>query len=89
MLPVTEPLPCWIAELRNVCYQYKLVDTSAHVVNLFRYAPTDVVEAIYGGVSGAAYDSSLGQWVVPCESEIDMALQFGFVDIIHSYLCSV
>jgi len=41
-----------------------------------RYAPTDVCQAIYGGVSGAQYESSLGQWVVPCDAEIDMALQF-------------
>ena len=40
-----------------------------------RYAPTDACTAIYGGVSGAQYDSSLGQWVVPCDAEIDMALQ--------------
>ncbi|OAX43499.1 acid protease [Rhizopogon vinicolor AM-OR11-026] len=42
----------------------------------FTYAPTDVCQAIYGGVSGAKYDSSLGQWVVPCDTEIDIALQF-------------
>lgn len=32
-------------------------------------------EAIYGGISDAQYDSTLGQWVVPCDVEIDMALQ--------------
>lgn len=41
-----------------------------------RYAPTDACTAIYGSVSGAQYDSSLGQWVVPCDAEINMALQF-------------
>ncbi|KAH7914358.1 aspartic peptidase domain-containing protein [Hygrophoropsis aurantiaca] len=42
----------------------------------YTYAPTDVCQAIYGGIDGAQYDSSLGQWVVPCSAEIDMALQF-------------
>ncbi|KAH7929443.1 acid protease [Leucogyrophana mollusca] len=41
----------------------------------YTYAPTDVCQAIYGGVAGAQYDSGLGQWVVPCSAEIDMALQ--------------
>lgn len=44
-----------------------------------RYAPTDVCTAIYGGVSGAQYDPSLGQWSVPCDVEIDMALQIEYV----------
>ncbi|KIP12708.1 hypothetical protein PHLGIDRAFT_32641, partial [Phlebiopsis gigantea 11061_1 CR5-6] len=43
----------------------------------YTYAPEDICTAIYGGVSGAKFDSSLGQWVVPCGTEIDMALQFG------------
>ncbi|TFK55700.1 acid protease [Heliocybe sulcata] len=43
----------------------------------YTYAPTDVVSAIYGGVDGAQYDSGLGQWVVPCSAEIDMAIQIG------------
>jgi len=42
----------------------------------YTYAPTDVCESIYGGVSGAQYNSGLGQWTVPCDAEIDMALQF-------------
>lgn len=42
----------------------------------YTYAPTDVCQAIYGGVSGAQYNSGLGQWTVPCDAEIDMALQF-------------
>ncbi|KAI6151926.1 aspartic peptidase domain-containing protein [Pisolithus tinctorius] len=41
----------------------------------YTYAPTDVCTAIYGGVAGAQYDSSIGQWTVPCNAEIDMALQ--------------
>lgn len=47
--------------------------------NTSSYAPTDACAAIYGGVSGAQYDSSLGQWVVPCDAEIDMALQIEYV----------
>ncbi|KAG6814176.1 hypothetical protein H0H92_000852 [Tricholoma furcatifolium] len=43
----------------------------------FTYAPTAICDAIYGGISGASYDASLGQWVVPCDFEIDMALQIG------------
>jgi len=43
----------------------------------FTYVPSDVAQAIYGGVSGAEYNAQLGQWVVPCGAEINMALQFG------------
>ncbi|KAG1768177.1 aspartic peptidase domain-containing protein [Suillus occidentalis] len=43
----------------------------------YTYAPTDVCQSIYGGISGAQYNSGLGQWTVPCDAEIDMALQFG------------
>jgi saccharopepsin len=43
----------------------------------YSYASVDFCNAIYGGVPGARYDSSLLQWVVPCNAEIDMALQFG------------
>ncbi|KIJ70568.1 hypothetical protein HYDPIDRAFT_23662 [Hydnomerulius pinastri MD-312] len=41
----------------------------------YTYAPVDACTAIYGGVPGAQYNPSLGQWVVPCDAEIDMALQ--------------
>lgn len=46
----------------------------------------DIVNAIYGGVSGASYDSSLGYWRVPCAAEIDMALQIGFVSYILIFI---
>ncbi|KAG2086405.1 hypothetical protein BD769DRAFT_1681205 [Suillus cothurnatus] len=39
----------------------------------YTYAPTDVCEAIYSGVSGAQYNSDLGQCTVPYDAEIDMA----------------
>ncbi|KAH9943379.1 acid protease [Epithele typhae] len=43
----------------------------------YTYAPVDICDTIYGRISGAKYDASLGQWVVPCDAEIDIALQFG------------
>ncbi|KAF8222162.1 acid protease [Tricholoma matsutake] len=43
----------------------------------FTYAPKEICAAIYSNVTGAQYDESLGQWVVPCDYEIDMALQIG------------
>jgi hypothetical protein len=51
------------------------------VDTLHRYAPSEVCKAIYGGISGAKYDSSLGQWIVPCDAEIDMALQIKSVHV--------
>ncbi|KAF9259504.1 acid protease [Marasmius fiardii PR-910] len=41
------------------------------------YAPTEICQAIYGDVQGAYLDSALGQWIVPCDAEIDIALQIG------------
>ncbi|KDQ64498.1 hypothetical protein JAAARDRAFT_28127 [Jaapia argillacea MUCL 33604] len=43
----------------------------------YTYASTDVCQAIYGSVPGAQFDTSLGQWVVPCSAEIDIAIQIG------------
>ncbi|KAJ7682806.1 aspartic peptidase domain-containing protein [Mycena polygramma] len=43
----------------------------------YSYAPTAICDAIYGGVPGAQYNASLGQWTVPCDAEVDIALQFG------------
>lgn len=48
-----------------------------------RYAPSEVCEAIYGGVEGAQYDAAGGVWVVPCTAEIDMAIQIGYEDGVH------
>ncbi|KAH7887744.1 aspartic peptidase domain-containing protein [Phlebopus sp. FC_14] len=39
------------------------------------YAPVDACTAIYGGVPGAQFNPTLGQWAVPCDVEIDVALQ--------------
>ncbi|KIY49197.1 acid protease, partial [Fistulina hepatica ATCC 64428] len=41
----------------------------------YTYAPTEICKAIYGDIDGASYDASLGQWIVPCDYEIDIALQ--------------
>ncbi|KAI0660918.1 acid protease [Cubamyces menziesii] len=43
----------------------------------YTYAPKDVCDALYSGVQGAAYNSDLGMWVVPCDAEVDIALQLG------------
>ncbi|KAJ3525367.1 hypothetical protein NM688_g8411 [Phlebia brevispora] len=43
----------------------------------YSYASEDVCTAIYGSVQGASYSADIGQWIVPCDAEIDMALQFG------------
>jgi saccharopepsin len=41
----------------------------------YTYAPPEVCEAIYGGVPGATYDSTAQLWLVPCNQEVDVALQ--------------
>ncbi|KAG5646556.1 hypothetical protein DXG03_002859 [Asterophora parasitica] len=43
----------------------------------FTYAPKAICDAIYGSISGARFDESIGQWIVPCDHEINMALQIG------------
>ncbi|KAH8118676.1 acid protease [Phellopilus nigrolimitatus] len=43
----------------------------------YSYCTTDAAKAIYGGVDGASFDENQGLWVLPCDAEIDMALQFG------------
>ncbi|KAH9938591.1 aspartic peptidase domain-containing protein [Fomitopsis serialis] len=43
----------------------------------YSYVPTDIAQAIYGQVSDASFDEDLGQWIVPCDAEVDIALQFG------------
>ena len=41
----------------------------------YTYAPPEVCEAIYGGVPGARYDSASQLWLIPCDQEVDVALQ--------------
>jgi len=43
----------------------------------YTYCPTSVANSIYGGIPGASFDDASGLWNVPCNVEIDMALQFG------------
>ncbi|EIW61303.1 acid protease [Trametes versicolor FP-101664 SS1] len=43
----------------------------------YTYAPKAVCDAMYGNITGASYSSALGQWIVPCSAEVDVALQFG------------
>lgn len=42
-----------------------------------RYAPKEIVDAIYSNATGAKFNTQLNRWAVPCSYEIDMALQFG------------
>ena len=41
----------------------------------YTYAPPEVCEAIYSGVPGAKYDSTSRLWLIPCDQEVDVALQ--------------
>lgn len=41
----------------------------------YTYAPPEVCEAIYGGVPGAQYDPTAQLWLIPCNQEVDVALQ--------------
>ncbi|KAI0747432.1 aspartic peptidase domain-containing protein [Irpex lacteus] len=43
----------------------------------YTYAPPEICTAIYGSVPNATFDTSAGQWKVPCDQEINIALQFG------------
>lgn len=45
----------------------------------YTYAPTEICDAIYKDIPGARYEASLGQWIVPCSYEVDMALQINGV----------
>ena len=41
----------------------------------YTYAPPEVCQAIYSGVPGARYDSTSHLWFIPCDQEVDVALQ--------------
>ncbi|KAF5369897.1 hypothetical protein D9758_001054 [Tetrapyrgos nigripes] len=43
----------------------------------YSYAPKDICDAIYSGISGASFDPLTGQWTVPCNVEVDIAIQIG------------
>lgn len=39
--------------------------------------PRHVADAIYGVVEGAEYDTSHGWWVIPCQQELNVSVNFG------------
>jgi len=41
----------------------------------YTYAPPEVCQAIYSGVPGARYNSTSHLWLIPCNQEVDVALQ--------------
>ncbi|TFY72990.1 hypothetical protein EVG20_g34 [Dentipellis fragilis] len=41
----------------------------------YTYAPSAICQAIYGNIPGALLDARLGMWTLPCNVEIDIALQ--------------
>ncbi|KAI5120673.1 hypothetical protein M0805_006962 [Coniferiporia weirii] len=43
----------------------------------YSYCSVDIAQNIYGSINGATYDDIQGFWTVPCDAEVDMALQFG------------
>ncbi|KAF8076381.1 aspartic peptidase A1 [Lyophyllum atratum] len=43
----------------------------------FTYAPKAICDAIYGSIPGAKYEARIGQWIVPCDYEVNVALQIG------------
>ncbi|KAG8906485.1 hypothetical protein FRB99_006800 [Tulasnella sp. 403] len=47
-----------------------LLDTGAS----YAYAPTDIVNGLYGNVPGASFDTTMGMWNVPCDQEINFSL---------------
>lgn len=55
------------------CSSHTIADTKIH-----SYLPTTISDQIYGSAPGASYSSELGQWVIPCDVEIDIAVQFGY-----------
>jgi saccharopepsin len=47
--------------------------------SLTRYVSKKVSDALYSNIPGAVFDSSSGYWILPCDAEVDMALQIGSV----------
>jgi len=50
-----------------------LIDTGSSYTSL----PAKMCDAIYSGIPGAFFDSSITRWNVPCNAEVSMALQIG------------
>lgn len=74
MHPQTEQLHCLIRE-----HPTGVIDFSLLLDSWFRasnsYAPSQVCEAIYGNITGAQLDPESGLWLIPCNTEIDLAVQ--------------
>ncbi|KAF5363696.1 hypothetical protein D9756_000629 [Leucocoprinus leucothites] len=43
----------------------------------YTYAPKSITDAIYANITGAKFDEKSNQWLVPCDHEVDIALQIG------------
>ncbi|KAJ7276396.1 aspartic peptidase domain-containing protein [Mycena haematopus] len=77
--PVSNPNR-WNVLLDAILVGNTVVTPNTHPVVLldsgtsYSYAPTEICQAIYGGVPGAQYNASLGQWTLPCDAEVDIAL---------------
>jgi len=50
-----------------------LIDSGAS----YSYVTKEVADALYSNIPGATFDSSSGFWNLPCDAEVDMALQIG------------
>ena len=64
---------------------YLLKDLRTEINIICRYTTVDICNAIYGSIPGAFYDPNQVRWVVPCEAEVDVALQIGCVPIDTSH----
>lgn len=42
------------------------------------FAPTDVVDAIYGNVPGAKFNTTTNVYNVPCDTKLDVSFGFGY-----------
>lgn len=58
---------------------YRCVNMTSRLDSWFRafnsYAPSEVCSAIYSNIAGAQLDPQSGLWIIPCKTEIDVAVQ--------------
>jgi len=43
----------------------------------YSYVSKEICDALYSNIPGAMFDTPSGYWTVPCDAEVDMALQIG------------
>jgi hypothetical protein len=43
------------------------------------YAPKAMVDSIYSDVPGAKFDTGSGTWTMPCDSQVYVAFNIGYV----------